>query len=304
MGHVALWQVRHAFNYFFFVFQVCQEIAVATPLELPMSEAPPEMFMTSLLAALSRQKEESDMRMTALVYTCTCVHTFPHTQSDVYGVSFSSTFPPKRGVWYAYDCLRVHMYICVNFYSHIRWSLWRLAALSRQTEESDMRMTALVFTCTYVYTFTHTHIDGFVSLSRTFPPKWGVWYAYDCPVIHMSMCVYIQSNTHGFLWRLSERHFRSKKRILKCLLWCTYVRVCIHIHTHMAYESLAGAGGVVGECVCECVCVCVANSCDYFDFTHANSYDYFEFTHMKLSDGVATISRLPKNIGLFCKRVS
>ena len=67
---------------------------------------------------------------------------------------------------------------------------------------------------------------------------------------------------------------------------CIYVYICIHIYDSIYMKS---------ELTCAYVCVCVYMMCIHSILTCVYTY-WGGFTY-----GVATISRLLKMIGLFCK---
>ena len=123
------------------------------------------------------------------------------TSRDVYDVSFSGTFPPKRGVWYAYDRFGIYVYIYVYIPRHTYWCLWRLVYQHFPANQKRLMCVWLPW-CSYVHICIHLHTHT-LKLSSTFPPKRGVWYVYDRFGIHVYICVYIHTHTHWCWWRLS-----------------------------------------------------------------------------------------------------
>ena len=102
-----------------------------------------------------------------------------------------------------------------------------------------------------------------------------------------------------------------------CMYTCVYVRVYVHVSIHI-YVWIHTCKDM-NVCVCECVCVCVRVffcSCVIYLCTFAGTWNVSTYCCVlgchwmygkciwfnSTAYGVATISRLLKMIGLFCKR--
>jgi len=111
----------------------------------------------------------------------------------------------------------------------------------------------------------------------------------QCVMSHISMChvTHINVSCHTY------------QRVMSHISMCHVTHVNVSCHSYCLYIRVGDTCGVGTHMLCTHTCTCI---CIYRYMYMCPACIYGRGTHVVYMYGVATISRLLKIIGLFCKR--